>query len=1068
MQVSKEQKQEDQKSFQKRDRLKEIEQQAQKIWATENFHQKEVDPLKPKFFANFPYPYMNGRLHLGHGFSMSKPEFYSRYKTLKGFNVLFPFGFHCTGMPIAAASLKLKEELTEKYTKEQLHELLEFRKTHKEKSFDEKPMTQYEIMLMNHVKEEELPNFYDPQYWLQYFPPKGEKDLQSFGAAIDYRRSFITTSMNPYYDSFIQWQFKKLEKNGYLKFGKRPSIFSEKDKQMCADHDRAEGEGVVPQEYTIVKMKVLQTKSEILNKLIKDGKHVFLPAATLRPETMYGQTNCFVLPDGQYGVFEMKNNEVYVTSDHAMRNLAFQGRTQEYGKSIKLAIITGLEIIGSSVKAPLSPYEHVFVWPMLSISMYKGTGIVTSVPSDSPDDYAVMHELKKKKAFREKFGLSDEQVLPFSPVPIIETKKYQTLAAVKAFEAFKIQSMNDVEKLKLAKEDVYQDGFYTGIMTVGEFVGKKVVDAKPLIRTKMIEAGEADVYFEPESKCTSRSGDICVVAYCEQWYITYGVEEIKQKLKNYVKSDNFNSFNDTIKNAFIGALDWLKDWGCSRSFGLGTKLPCDPRFLIESLSDSTIYMAYYTVSHLLHEDLYGLKSGKYHVEASDLEEEHWDYVFLNKQSPNSAKVPIEMLDEMKKSFKYWYPFDLRCSGKDLVKNHLTMSLYNHEFIWGHENINMLPKSFFCNGWVLIDGEKMSKSKGNFLLISDVCENFTADVVRLSLANAGDSLEDANIEIKTIDNVLLKLATLESWMQDMRKLSPTFREDSPESLVFFDKLFESKIKQVALMVDGYYEKMLFRDVMKEAFFNMSHLRDEYKYLCGNKGPRRDLIQFFIEIQLLILYPIVPHFSEIMWLDVFQKLVPVENVNKYAKYISQASYPSFDMSNINMAVIKEYDYLQKIGKSLRSSCEKIAKKKPAVKFSKVTFIIASQFHDWQVKVLEYLQSIKFDDVTKAPLSDWKKDIKELVTDPKNNKKAFEFASFKMKEFTLLGAETFNHEITLDETALIKKHLDIILKDSFEIGECVVIGVEEAAKSNDKNLNQNVEACTPGNPIIAFEVN
>jgi leucyl-tRNA synthetase len=43
---------------------------------------------------------MNGRLHLGHAFSLTKAEFCANYKRLKGFNVLFPFGFHCTGMPI--------------------------------------------------------------------------------------------------------------------------------------------------------------------------------------------------------------------------------------------------------------------------------------------------------------------------------------------------------------------------------------------------------------------------------------------------------------------------------------------------------------------------------------------------------------------------------------------------------------------------------------------------------------------------------------------------------------------------------------------------------------------------------------------------------------------------------------------------------------------------------------------------------------------------------------------------------------------------------------------------------
>lgn len=46
-------------------------------------------------------------------------------------------------------------------------------------------------------------------------------------------------------------------------------------------------------------------------------------------------------------------------------------------------------------------------------------------------------------------------------------------------------------------------------------------------------------------------------------------------------------------------LGWLNQWACSRTYGLGTRLPWDPTYLIESLSDSTIYMAYYTVAHLL-------------------------------------------------------------------------------------------------------------------------------------------------------------------------------------------------------------------------------------------------------------------------------------------------------------------------------------------------------------------------------------------------------------------------------------------------------------------------------------
>ena len=61
--------------------------------------------------VTFPYPYMNGYLHLGHAFSMSKAEFQIRYQRQRGKRGLFPFGFHCTGMPIQASANRLKREI---------------------------------------------------------------------------------------------------------------------------------------------------------------------------------------------------------------------------------------------------------------------------------------------------------------------------------------------------------------------------------------------------------------------------------------------------------------------------------------------------------------------------------------------------------------------------------------------------------------------------------------------------------------------------------------------------------------------------------------------------------------------------------------------------------------------------------------------------------------------------------------------------------------------------------------------------------------------------------------------
>lgn len=112
--------------------------------------------------------------------------------------------------------------------------------------------------------------------------------MSNFGARVDWRRSFITTDANPYYDSFVRWQMNKLRALDKIKFGERYTVYSPKDGQPCMDHDRSEGEALGPQEYTGVKMEVVSWSEEAQKALggKLDGKKVCLVAATLRPETM--------------------------------------------------------------------------------------------------------------------------------------------------------------------------------------------------------------------------------------------------------------------------------------------------------------------------------------------------------------------------------------------------------------------------------------------------------------------------------------------------------------------------------------------------------------------------------------------------------------------------------------------------------------------------------------------------------------------------------------------------------------------------------------------------------------
>lgn len=103
------------KSTARRDQLLSIERSVQQQWADQRVFESDADSLPrsadSKYFATFPYPYMNGALHLGHAFTLAKVDYECNYQRLKGKKVLFPFAFHCTGMPIAASADKVKREI---------------------------------------------------------------------------------------------------------------------------------------------------------------------------------------------------------------------------------------------------------------------------------------------------------------------------------------------------------------------------------------------------------------------------------------------------------------------------------------------------------------------------------------------------------------------------------------------------------------------------------------------------------------------------------------------------------------------------------------------------------------------------------------------------------------------------------------------------------------------------------------------------------------------------------------------------------------------------------------------
>jgi leucyl-tRNA synthetase len=157
----------------------------------------------------------------------------------------------------------------------------------------------------------------------------------------------------------------------------------------------------------------------------------------------------------------------------------------------------------------------------------------------------------------------------------------------------------------------------------------------------------------------------------------------------------------------------------------------------------------------------GQKPGLLGITADQMTDEVWEYLLGSATEYPPTTIPHEKLDALKNEFSYFYPVDIRSSGKDLIPNHLTFAIYNHAALFPEK---YWPKSFRANGHLMLNGKKMSKSTGNSLTLKQSTEKFGADATRLALADAGDAIEDANFEEKTANAAILRLHTLIEWCE----------------------------------------------------------------------------------------------------------------------------------------------------------------------------------------------------------------------------------------------------------------------------------------------------------------
>lgn len=886
--------------------FKQIEEKWQKAWEEARIFEADPDE-RQKFFLTVPYPYLNGNLHAGHTRTFTIGDAFARYMRMKGYNVLFPLGFHVTGTPIiglAELIAKRDQRTLEVYTK------------------------------YHDVPPQNLLTLTTPERIVEYFAREALNALKRIGYSIDWRRKF--TTMDPAYQKFIEWQFWRLKELGLIEKGSHPVRYCPNDQNPVEDHDLLMGEEASIVEFTVIKFRL-------------ENSDLIFPCATLRPETIFGVTNIWLKPS-KY-VIARVDGEKWIVSREAFEKLKFMDRHVELVEEVDAK-----EFIGKKVIVPLVN-RAVPIFGAEFVDMDNATGVVMSVPAHAPYDFVALRDL----------GANIE------PIVIISSGN-KDVPAKEIVEELKIRDQNDPE-LEKATKILYKREFHTGVMleNTGKFAGMKVSEAKEKVEKELKDLKVGDVFYEfSEKPVVCRCGTKCVVKVVkDQWFLRYSDEGWKEKVLQHL--DSMTIIPDYYKEEFRNKILWLKDKACARRKGLGTRIPWDREWLIESLSDSTIYMCYYILAKFIN-------SGQ--IKPENLTKEFLDYVLLGKGSLESAKnsgLSEDLIKQVRREFEYWYPVDLRSSGKDLVANHLLFYLFHHVALFEK---SLWPRAIAVNGYVSLEGQKMSKSKGPLLTMKRALETYGADVTRLYILHSAEYDSDADWKSREIEGLSANLERFYELVKEQYLKEPA-------EVTMLDRWLVSRFQRAVKEVTEAMDRLQTRRAVNFAFFEIMNL---VRWYLRRGGKNLSLI---LDDWIKLLAPFAPHVCEELW------------HLKHDSFVSLERYPEFDPAKIDEEAEREEKYLEQLVEDIKEVMKFVEK-------PRIVYIHPAE--EWKRRALEIAIEKGLSEATKwlvsqgvdkAEIANFAKRFRSAELIPNEERIIEENIEFLEREFQV--------KVSLDSTAM-----------------------------------------------------
>ncbi|MFX0046894.1 MAG: leucine--tRNA ligase [Candidatus Hermodarchaeota archaeon] len=792
-----------------------IEKKWQDRWIKAKIFEANPNPDREKIFITSPYPYASGPAHIGHGRSFVNGDVFARYYRAKGYNVLYPMAFHITGTPVLAISSSI-----ERGDEEMIERMKDYVSLH---TRDEGKV------------DEIVESFVEPWSIVKYFSNTYKIDFKSIGMSLDWRREFTTG--DKLYNKLIEWQYHKLFKKGYLEKGEYPILYCPRDGNAVGEDDISRGDelNLDINEYTCIKFPYEDT---------------YLVPSTLRPETIYGATNLWINPTGTY-VYAKVNGEKWIVSEEATNLLKNQNKAIEILRKLK-----GSELVGKKVKE-VSGNRELLILPGVFVDTSVATGVVYSVPAHAPYDYIALIDLQKDTEMLKKYKLDKEEINGIKPIQIIDLNGFDDIPAKVYCERFKVESQEDFDKLDNATSENYKNEFYNGILNnkCGNYEGMKVSDAVGMVIEELLEKGKADRLFLPITKdLECKCGEHIIVSILkDQWFLNYNAGNWKQEAFECLNS--MNIVPKKYRMNFEHIFNWLEKRPCARKRGLGTQLPFDKDWIIESLSDSTIYMSFYTIIHLLNNNK---------IQPEQLIPEFFDYIYLGKgdiqELSEKTKISSELLKQMQKEFLYWYPVDHRHTAIMHISNHLSFYIFHHVAIFPKKH---WPRIVSLIEPVIIEGQKMGKSIGNVIALADIQKNYSADLFRFYISHSADfgiMVDWREKQIQTVKNHIIRFY---NFIVDNLSLLEEVEGKIENIKTKYSKIVLSKCNNKFIEAEKSLEELNLRKYLQLSFYEVFNILQEFSKFAEDEKDALEVFKIVFPDWIKILSITMPHLCEELW-------------------------------------------------------------------------------------------------------------------------------------------------------------------------------------------------------------